>query len=88
MHSAVFESFVNSEEYQTKWKCVDKWNEFESFVNSEEYQTNDCVSVMLVSFESFVNSEEYQTGARRIGGRKCLRALLIQKSIKRMRVRL
>ena len=34
-----FESFVNSEEYQTYLYCLFKRNKFESFVNSEEYQT-------------------------------------------------
>ena len=33
-------------------------------------------------FESFVNSEEYQTSAEKAPQRSCLRALLIQKSIK------
>ena len=34
-----FESFVNSEEYQTFGKEEVKQYMFESFVNSEEYQT-------------------------------------------------
>ena len=34
-----FESFVNSEEYQTKDFMSFNTLEFESFVNSEEYQT-------------------------------------------------
>ena len=35
-----FESFVNSEEYQTK-QCYEAYRRsFESFVNSEEYQTD------------------------------------------------
>ena len=34
-----FESFVNSEEYQTTRKGINKRKVFESFVNSEEYQT-------------------------------------------------
>ena len=39
--SVKFESFVNSEEYQTN--VVTLWivAMFESFVNSEEYQTNE-----------------------------------------------
>ena len=35
-----FESFVNSEEYQTKAMYNRYTPLFESFVNSEEYQTN------------------------------------------------
>ena len=35
----MFESFVNSEEYQTIADIADSMDEFESFVNSEEYQT-------------------------------------------------
>ena len=35
-----FESFVNSEEYQTFGICPVHGPRFESFVNSEEYQTN------------------------------------------------
>ena len=35
----MFESFVNSEEYQTLWQSETGDEEFESFVNSEEYQT-------------------------------------------------
>ena len=34
-----FESFVNSEEYQTVRIIEVENSEFESFVNSEEYQT-------------------------------------------------
>ena len=34
-----FESFVNSEEYQTTLPEYTTDNRFESFVNSEEYQT-------------------------------------------------
>ena len=34
-----FESFVNSEEYQTKSQNCQEPMRFESFVNSEEYQT-------------------------------------------------
>ena len=35
----LFESFVNSEEYQTMANFDDLQGAFESFVNSEEYQT-------------------------------------------------
>ena len=35
----MFESFVNSEEYQTKPVLPTVKEMFESFVNSEEYQT-------------------------------------------------
>ena len=35
----LFESFVNSEEYQTDREPASREEEFESFVNSEEYQT-------------------------------------------------
>ena len=34
-----FESFVNSEEYQTIEEVMEYLTRFESFVNSEEYQT-------------------------------------------------
>ena len=37
--SIVFESFVNSEEYQTEKVQETPESQFESFVNSEEYQT-------------------------------------------------
>ena len=36
-----FESFVNSEEYQTILAIFRAYDRFESFVNSEEYQTPD-----------------------------------------------
>ena len=39
MKRTEFESFVNSEEYQTKGELVKGKPVFESFVNSEEYQT-------------------------------------------------
>ena len=35
----MFESFVNSEEYQTYVLTLKSIKSFESFVNSEEYQT-------------------------------------------------
>ena len=35
----MFESFVNSEEYQTEVHTTEDVEQFESFVNSEEYQT-------------------------------------------------
>ena len=35
----MFESFVNSEEYQTTRNVTEFSTMFESFVNSEEYQT-------------------------------------------------
>ena len=56
-----FESFVNSEEYQTDHKHLMNQRLFESFVNSEEYQTGVIMITQLLVFESFVNSEEYQT---------------------------
>ena len=37
--SVTFESFVNSEEYQTPFSTIMASRSFESFVNSEEYQT-------------------------------------------------
>ena len=40
----MFESFVNSEEYQTVAAFEDALNKFESFVNSEEYQTKNSKS--------------------------------------------
>ena len=57
-------------------------NEFESFVNSEEYQTPLLRDYGIYQFESVVNSEEYQTKNHRNREHLCLRALLIQKSIK------
>ena len=56
-----FESFVNSEEYQTDFCPILIQHWFESFVNSEEYQTGSNVRQIAQQFESFVNSEEYQT---------------------------
>ncbi len=56
-----FESFVNSEEYQTFSANTRQVPWFESFVNSEEYQTDVLMCVVARPFESFVNSEEYQT---------------------------
>ena len=56
-----FESFVNSEEYQTLFNVWLPSSLFESFVNSEEYQTIFSNIKILPMFESFVNSEEYQT---------------------------
>ena len=40
----LFESFVNSEEYQTAGDFVLYPAAFESFVNSEEYQTTGIVT--------------------------------------------
>ena len=52
-----FESFVNSEEYQT-WDDVTTPSAlFESFVNSEEYQTAYATAPDYYQFESFVNSK-------------------------------
>ena len=56
-----FESFVNSEEYQTNMSLISDFKGFESFVNSEEYQTRNTTMKRIELFESFVNSEEYQT---------------------------
>ena len=56
-----FESFVNSEEYQTHSSPQYPYQLFESFVNSEEYQTAGDFVLYPAAFESFVNSEEYQT---------------------------
>ena len=56
-----FESFVNSEEYQTNILSTTPLCLFESFVNSEEYQTVKIRLKQYHMFESFVNSEEYQT---------------------------
>ena len=60
-HPTRFESFVNSEEYQTRQIKVVYIQQFESFVNSEEYQTSAMIESIAAEFESFVNSEEYQT---------------------------
>ena len=78
----MFESFVNSEEYQTIRKSMESILRFESFVNSEEYQTSYVSCWICNRFESFVNSEEYQTAAQAKEQEIGLRALLIQKSIK------
>ena len=78
----MFESFVNSEEYQTHDCIFYIYIVFESFVNSEEYQTALLSGDSFALFESFVNSEEYQTAAQAKEQEIGLRALLIQKSIK------
>ena len=57
---------------------------FESFVNSEECKTNSFLQKTVATFESFVNSEECKTVLRSQSPRACLRALLIQKSVKRI----
>ena len=44
MNIRMFESFVNSEEYQTYDRVELAVPKFESFVNSEEYQTAYTVS--------------------------------------------
>ena len=43
MKSDTFESFVNSEEYQTVAIIYIMQRRFESFVNSEEYQTKSLI---------------------------------------------
>ncbi len=53
----MFESFVNSEEYQTAVLLRFLSIMFESFVNSEEYQTVIATAVIGTAFESFVNSK-------------------------------
>ena len=83
-----FESFVNSEEYQTKKVYLISLQLFESFVNSEEYQTVAVIESKSVAFESFVNSEEYQTSTLKSIIIYSLRALLIQKSIKQLTVQI
>ena len=78
-----FESFVNSEESKTEIAQDYLKLLFESFVNSEESKTPCIFSVVRLPFESFVNSEESKTIARSGGSGSCLRALLIQKKVKR-----
>ena len=55
--SSWFESFVNSEEYQTPINSKSNIYQFESFVNSEEYQTTGREADAELQFESFVNSK-------------------------------
>ena len=55
---------------------------FESFVNSEECKTIFPQVLTTIEFESFVNSEECKTGSHKGNHTGCLRALLIQKSVK------
>ena len=50
-----FESFVNSEEYQTNCPVFPNATQFESFVNSEEYQTLDEVISIVTSFDTLLN---------------------------------
>ena len=57
---------------------------FESFVNSEECKTIFPQVLTTIEFESFVNSEECKTGSHKGNHTGCLRALLIQKSVKHM----
>ena len=64
LYAKKFESFVNSEEYQTSGVKGVSYNQFESFVNSEEYQTTTFFIIHRTQFESFVNSEEYQTQSK------------------------
>ena len=54
---AQFESFVNSEEYQTFRPTRTSLVWFENFVNSEEYQTTGREADAELQFESFVNSK-------------------------------
>ena len=56
--------------------------EFESFVNSEECKTSTDFLSVYYMFESFVNSEECKTHIFSVLASDCLRALLIQKSVK------
>ena len=79
---ALFESFVNSEECKTNesFQSFPVW--FESFVNSEECKTKRHIAHAVKGFESFVNSEECKTYNADILIKCCLRALLIQKSVK------
>ena len=56
---------------------------FESFVNSERCKTKVDRYFTDTSFESFVNSERCKTIPRNIFNHVGLRALLIQKDVKR-----
>ena len=58
---------------------------FESFVNSEECKTGTLAVFQNHLFESFVNSEECKTFTEAVTYYECLRALLIQKSVKRVK---
>ena len=79
-----FESFVNSEECKTKYLTISLGRRFESFVNSEECKTEIIKSYAWEKFESFVNSEECKTVDNWDSDQYCLRALLIQKSVKQL----
>ena len=57
---------------------------FESFVNSERCKTVTLIGVFVTWFESFVNSERCKTNGRKKQRPSCLRALLIQKDVKRL----
>ena len=77
-----FESFVNSEECKTYYGVSFLVFLFESFVNSEECKTINQNLYIHPRFESFVNSEECKTAKEQEELEECLRALLIQKSVK------
>ena len=57
---------------------------FESFVNSERCKTNALLDGIYYMFESFVNSERCKTTEKRFSYCHSLRALLIQKDVKRL----
>ena len=78
----MFESFVNSEECKTSIARIHPNRLFESFVNSEECKTELAQIDTETVFESFVNSEECKTVVSVGFTVSCLRALLIQKSVK------
>ena len=78
-----FESFVNSERCKTEKVGQIEYIKFESFVNSERCKTRQKSDKRERLFESFVNSERCKTThiSQLIIFR--LRALLIQKDVKR-----
>ena len=83
----MFESFVNSERCKTNISLATIAATFESFVNSERCKTSLQIQTNHCQFESFVNSERCKTIKSGRFNEGSLRALLIQKDVKRSRQR-
>ena len=82
----MFESFVNSERCKTIIAAILGKSGFESFVNSERCKTNCYCAHFGGGFESFVNSERCKTIPRSKFNHVGLRALLIRKDVKHLRL--
>ena len=80
-----FESFVNSERCKTVKVATGVAPVFESFVNSERCKTKCRRWYVQFTFESFVNSERCKTINTPLIYHDGLRALLIQKDVKRQK---